>query len=221
MEIILDYFTSLYHNPRIEPIPDTVVAAIQCLNRKQRGELKVQLFNEAKKMAANAPSLNAIGWLQKTYSNIESNTFRLHKVLFSPGHDIPDALTRLLDAAQNTIDICVFTISDSRLASKLMDAHERGVKVRILSDDQKTYDQGSQVFGLHQAGIPVKIDHSRYHMHHKFGVVDARVAFSGSYNWTYTASSHNQENLIITTNYDIVGQYTIEFDRLWEQMFHI
>ena len=80
-------------------------------------------------------------------------------------------------------------------------------------------DRGSQVSLLDMAGIPVRIDHSRYHMHHKFGIIDGRIAFSGSYNWTYTATKHNQENLLVTTNYDIVHQYLEEYENLWQEMF--
>ena len=66
--------------------------------------------------------------------------------------------------------------------------------------------------------VPVKTDDSRYHMHHKFGVVDNRMTFSGSYNWTYTAQNHNQENLVITTNFTIVQQFIEEYESLWHQM---
>ncbi len=32
-------------------------------------------------------------------------------------------------------------------------------------------------------------------------------------------AKHNQENLIITTNYDIVRQFEEEFEKLWKEMF--
>jgi phosphatidylserine/phosphatidylglycerophosphate/cardiolipin synthase-like enzyme len=143
----------------------------------------------------------------------------LHEVLISPGKQIPDTLNVLLDNAKHSIEICVFTISDQSLSKRIVDAHRRGVAVRIISDDQKVNDRGSQVYNLKKAGIKVKIDHSRYHMHHKFGVIDNRISFTGSYNWTYTATKHNQENLIVTTNYDIVKQFGMEFEKLWGEMF--
>jgi phosphatidylserine/phosphatidylglycerophosphate/cardiolipin synthase-like enzyme len=83
------------------------------------------------------------------------------------------------------------------------------------------YDHGSAIWDLKNAGIPVKTDHSRYHMHHKFGIIDSRIVFTGSFNWTYTASKHNQENLLITTNFDINKQYSEEFEQLWAEMFKL
>jgi phosphatidylserine/phosphatidylglycerophosphate/cardiolipin synthase-like enzyme len=44
------------------------------------------------------------------------------------------------------------------------------------------------------------------------------MAFTGSFNWTYTATKHNQENLLVTSYYDVVTQYLTEFERLWEEM---
>jgi len=57
-------------------------------------------------------------------------------------------------------------------------------------------------------------------MHNKFGIIDNRIAFTGSFNWTYTATKHNQENLLATSNFDIVNQYKDEFGRLWNEMFN-
>ena len=55
-------------------------------------------------------------------------------------------------------------------------------------------------------------------MHHKFSIVDQRIAFTGSYNWTYAAQNNNQENIVITTNYTIVHQFIDEYQSLWNQM---
>ena len=74
---------------------------------------------------------------------------------------------------------------------------------------------------LKETGIQIKTDHSHYHMHNKFGIIDQRVAITGSFNWTYTATKHNQENLLATSNFTIVKQYEEEFNRLWSEMFEL
>lgn len=221
MEKIVTFFIDQFKSENHFKLPVDIIDEIKLLNRADKANLKKRLFNEAKILSNHQNGLKAIDWLDTVFYEIEKHTFRYHKVLFSPGNDIPETLSFLLEQAKKSIDICVFTISDSRLAGKILDASRRGIKVRILSDDRKSFDRGSQVYGMHKSGIPVKIDHSRYHMHHKFGVIDSRIAFSGSYNWTYTAKQHNQENLIVTTNYDIVNQFHDEFEKLWKEMFWI
>ena len=115
----------------------------------------------------------------------------------------------------------VFTISDEQLSRALLAALARGVKVRLLTDNNKMRDHGSQVKELARAGVEVRIDNSRYHMHNKFGIIDDRIAFTGSYNWTYTAKAYNQENLVVTTNYTIVHKFIDEFATLWGEMFRL
>ena len=218
METIVDYFVEIFHQDNHYELPLNIVVRLNELDRATRGDLKSRLFNEAKRLGQNGDGLRAIRWLENAFLVIEKNSFRYHQVLFSPGKDIPEIIAFLIDQAATSIDLCVCTISDSRLSEKLIQAHLRGVKVRIITDDQKCFDDGSQVFALSRAGIPVKTDDSRYHMHHKFAVVDGRIAFSGSYNWTYTAQNHNQENLVITTNYSIVHQSMDEYEALWNEM---
>jgi phosphatidylserine/phosphatidylglycerophosphate/cardiolipin synthase-like enzyme len=82
-------------------------------------------------------------------------------------------------------------------------------------------DKGSEIYQLQQKGIAVKTDHSHYHMHNKFGIIDNRVAITGSFNWTYTATKHNQENMLATSKFEIVRQYQAEFNRLWDEMYQL
>lgn len=221
MEDIIEYFTDIFHLERHAELPVGIVEKLNALDRAQRGELKSRLFTEAKRLGVGGDGLRAIRWLESTFDQIEKYSFRLHEVLFSPGQDIPENLAFYLSQAKSSIDLCVFTISDDVLSGCLKALHERGVKIRIITDNNKMRDAGSQVKELARCGIDVKVDNSRYHMHNKFGIIDNRIAFTGSYNWTYTAKLHNQENLLLTTNFTIVHRFVDEFTMLWEQMFRL
>lgn len=51
-------------------------------------------------------------------------------------------LLQLLRGAQRTLDVCVFTITCDEIADALMQAHKRGVRVRVISDnDQACVDR--------------------------------------------------------------------------------
>lgn len=221
MDKIVQYLADNFGQPFINGSDSEIAHQINLLNREERGELRYRLFNEARRLDKENNGQQALFWLQNCFELIDKYMFRLHKVFFSPGTDILESITDLLKQANHSLDLCVFTITDERLASDILYCHQRGIKIRIITDDEKMYDNGSAIKDLKNAGIPIKIDHSRYHMHHKFGIIDSRIVLTGSFNWTYTASKHNQENLLVTTNYDIVDQYSAQYEQLWKEMFKL
>ena len=137
---------------------------------------------------------------------------------FSPGDDCPRAIGRLLANAVKTADICVFTITDDRLSDAILDAHRRGVAVRIIADDAKAEDLGSDVGRFEREGIPTRVDRSPFHMHHKFAILDRATLLTGSYNWTRGAARDNEENLIVTTDPRFLCPFQDTFDRLWAKL---
>jgi len=137
------------------------------------------------------------------------------KVCFSPEMDCVELIQDFLKSAQSTIDICVYTISDDRISELLMGLHRAGRNIRIITDDQKKDDAGSDIRRLHKKGVPVKEDLSQSFMHHKFAIIDKTALMTGSYNWTRGAADRNYENLIYTENLELVNPFVAEFERLW------
>jgi mitochondrial cardiolipin hydrolase len=122
-----------------------------------------------------------------------------------------------LDAARVSLDICVFTITDDRITDRIREAAKRGVRIRIITDDEKAGDDGSDVYRLAAAGLAVREDFSADHMHHKFAVVDGRQVITGSFNWT-KGSANNYENTLVCNAPQVVSAYREEFERLWDMM---
>jgi phosphatidylserine/phosphatidylglycerophosphate/cardiolipin synthase-like enzyme len=140
------------------------------------------------------------------------------EVLFSPGPDCLEGILSCLRSARRTIDVCVFTITDDRIAEALLDAHDRRVSVRVITDNDKASDRGSDVWKLERRGVPVRVDRTEFHMHHKFAVFDGSLALTGSYNWTRGAARDNEENLVISDAPRFVEAFQGEFERLWRQL---
>ena len=86
--------------------------------------------------------------------------------------------------------------------------------IRIITDDDKTMDRGSDIEFLKNRGAKVKMDDSPHHMHHKFALFDDELLLTGSYNWTRSASQYNQENILETNDPKAIDQYKREFERL-------
>lgn len=136
---------------------------------------------------------------------------------FSPGNYCMDKIKERFDAAKQTIEICVFTIADNEISEAILDAHKRGVNIRIITDDEKQLDVGSDIEFLREQGIVVRTDNSSSHMHHKFAIFDHQYLLNGSFNWTRSASKYNQENIIISNNKKLIDAYSQEFNQLWQQ----
>jgi mitochondrial cardiolipin hydrolase len=137
---------------------------------------------------------------------------------FSPGDECLRAIIRLLELSRKTVDICVFTITDDRLADAILGAYRSGVAIRVITDNAKAEDLGSDVGRLERAGIVVRVDRSPSHMHHKYALFDASTLLTGSYNWTRGAAVDNEENLIVTDEPRLVGPFGSAFERLWASL---
>lgn len=137
---------------------------------------------------------------------------------FSPGHQCAQRIASLFARARQAVDVCVFTITDDRIASAMLDAHRRGIALRVITDNDKASDLGSDIERLRAAGIPVCIDRTAYHMHHKFAVFDGALLLNGSYNWTRSAAEYNHENFLLTSDRRLIDGFAAAFEKLWNEL---
>ena len=93
------------------------------------------------------------------------------------------------------------------------------VRVRVVTDNDKSFDRGSDAARLRAAGIALATDQSDAHMHHKFAIVDESLLLTGSYNWTRSAYRENQENILVTEERTVVRSFQETFDALWRRWY--
>jgi cardiolipin hydrolase len=137
---------------------------------------------------------------------------------FSPGDACLGLIVNHFHRARHTADICVFTITDDRISNAILDAHRRGVKIRIITDDEKAYDAGSDVPRFVAEKIPLRVDNTPFHMHHKFAIFDGQWLLNGSYNWTRGAAENNLENVVELCDRILIEQFQTEFDAIWNKL---
>ena len=140
------------------------------------------------------------------------------EVYFSPHDACVPRIIRLFDAARRSVDVCVFTITDDRIKDAILRAHRRDVAVRIISDNDKSSDLGSDVDQLDRLGVSVRVDRSPYHMHHKYAIFDRSRLMTGSYNWTRSAAENNEENFIVTSDKKLLRSFESSFQALWDEL---
>lgn len=140
------------------------------------------------------------------------------EVFFSPGESCRQAIIHQISQAVRQLQVCVFTISDDQITRQLLLAHKKGVAIQIITDNDKSMDEGSDVEQLWRAGIAVRMDTTPNHMHHKFMVADQKTLITGSYNWTLSAARFNHENVLLTRELDTVKHFSAHFGKLWPAM---
>lgn len=168
-----------------------------------------------------AYEMDALGWLEhivKTLDQVRGSaaSLRADEAWFSPGDACKRRILEAIDDARLSLDVCVFTLSDDDISRALMEARQRQVPVRLITDDDKSLDTGNDVDRLSRLGLSVVKDRTPGHMHHKFAVIDGRTLLNGSFNWTRSATLSNHENLTVSYQPDMIRKFSEEFNRLWK-----
>ena len=134
---------------------------------------------------------------------------------FFPDPSNEEKVVSMLRTCKKTLDIAIFSLTLDSIAEAILEAFQRGIKVRLIADDECAKNKGSNVKLIASVGVPCKTDNAIYHMHHKFAVIDSSVVIMGSFNWTGQAVKYNQENIFFYEDKNIASQYAKEFERLW------
>lgn len=188
-------------------------------NTSEQAKVRQIAFKLATNVIEEIGEIAAMEWLQSLIKLLYSNESSVKSsAYFSPSKDCLHRIQQFINETQHSLDICVFTITDNRIVDKIIAAHQRGVKVRIISDDDKSEDLGSDFDYLKSQGIDCIHDKTSAHMHHKFALSDGIKLLNGSYNWTRSACTSNNENITVTNQKSLVDQFSKEFLRLWKHL---
>jgi phosphatidylserine/phosphatidylglycerophosphate/cardiolipin synthase-like enzyme len=192
---------------------------------QDRGVVRHAVFDAARAASASLDSAQLLEWLEDTLKVVApvepqqpAASTTPAEAFFSPGTACLQQITHRFAAARRSADVCVFTITDDRITRSILDAHRRGVQLRIITDNDKAFDLGSDVQQLRAAGVPLKVDATPFHMHHKFAIFDGVRLLNGSYNWTRGAAESNEENLIDTGDPKLIAAFAAEFQNLWKKL---
>jgi phosphatidylserine/phosphatidylglycerophosphate/cardiolipin synthase-like enzyme len=190
-------------------------------DEQKLGVCRHQAFDLARDAVADPRARQVLEWLEDVVKLLHpgaSSSEGTADACFSPDGGCPARIAALFARARQKVEACVFTITDDRISDAIVVAHRRGVAIRIITDNDKAFDPGSDIDDLIAAGIPVRIDQTPYHMHHKFAIFDGSLLLNGSYNWTRSAAEHNHENFILSADRRLIAAFSQTFERLWKQL---
>jgi len=188
-----------------------------------RGLARNRLFESVRDAATDSKTIMLLKFIEdvlKVLMPMASNiagTPQPDGVYFSPGDACLNQILARFNGARSRADVCVFTITDDRITRAILKAQQRGVQLRIITDNDKSEDLGSDAQQLRNAGVPLRMDRTEYHMHHKFAIFDGLRLLNGSYNWTRGAAEQNEENITDTSSPEMIASFQKEFDTLWDR----
>lgn len=137
-------------------------------------------------------------------------------IYFSPEDHAQAALVELLDNAQTSISFLAYSFTADPLGEVIRQRAEAGIKVSgVMETDQVASNSGTEYDAFRVAGLDVRLDGNRGLMHHKFMIIDEQIVVTGSYNFSASAETTNDENVLVIYDPVIAQQYLQEFQRVY------
>ena len=126
---------------------------------------------------------------------------------FTPPAGCGTVIANLISKAQDSIYVQAYGFTSGEIAKALINAHERGVKVRVLLDKSNIGAKHSKMRDIRKAGIEVSIDKVSGIAHNKVIIIDKQKVITGSFNFTVGADIRNTENVIIVNDREVAKRY--------------
>ena len=126
---------------------------------------------------------------------------------FTPPSGCGAVIANQISKAQESIHVQAYGFTSGEIAKALINAHHRGVKVKVLLDKSNIGAKYSKMRDLRKADIEVLIDEVSGIAHNKIIIIDGSAVITGSFNFTTSADIRNTENVIIVQNKPLAQKY--------------
>jgi len=124
-----------------------------------------------------------------------------------------------IENAARSVDLVIYELQDSQIEQALVDAHNRGVKVRVILQNVNTFghkpNEGAYAF-LQGNGVPIRWAGKQFFLtHQKTLIVDGAAAFIMTFNLMSKYYETSRDFGIITTNHKDIAAIQEVFDADW------
>lgn len=126
---------------------------------------------------------------------------------FTPGQDCTGVVVGAISSARRDVLVQAYSFTSPPIAAALIEAHRRGVRVRVILDKSQRTERYSGADFLANQGVPVLIDARHAIAHNKVMVIDGDRVITGSFNFTRSAQERNAENLLVLRDRDLARRY--------------
>lgn len=156
----------------------------------------------------------------RALSAIEDQSLAIHgtriSVFFSPEDKPAQYIVSLLENARRNIRFMAFSYTQPDMGNAMLSQIEAGLTVEGVFEAVGSDSEHSEMMKLHCGGGSMRRDGNPGFLHHKVIIIDNRIVITGSFNFSDSANTRNNENVFIIDNAEIAKQYLNEFQRVWE-----
>jgi phosphatidylserine/phosphatidylglycerophosphate/cardiolipin synthase-like enzyme len=132
---------------------------------------------------------------------------------FAPEDDVGEKIVARLEEAQKSIYFMAFSFTDERMGRVIVDKAKAGVKVGGVFEKRGSDTKDSEYGLLHDSKLDVLVDGNPYILHHKVFIIDEQVVVLGSFNFSKSADTSNDENVLIVHDPGLAARYLEEYQR--------
>jgi len=135
---------------------------------------------------------------------------------FSPDGGIENRIVELIRGAKKNIKFLAYSFTSDPIGQAMRDQAFFGIPISgVMDKDQINTNEGTEFDLLKQGGVDVRRDGIAGLMHHKLILIDDSIVITGSYNFSNSAETRNDENVIILFNTEAAARYLDEFWRVY------
>jgi phosphatidylserine/phosphatidylglycerophosphate/cardiolipin synthase-like enzyme len=137
---------------------------------------------------------------------------------FAPRDRVMDKVVQEANKARHSIKFMIFTYTDQDLAKQMVSQAKLGVDVQGVIEARGA-SQGAMptLFCAKQKMLQVRTDGNSATMHHKVIIIDDETVITGSFNFTRSADTANDDSLVIIRNPNVAALYITEFNKVFAE----
>jgi phosphatidylserine/phosphatidylglycerophosphate/cardiolipin synthase-like enzyme len=142
-EIYLESFNSLQLSSQDKKLIKEAIKS-NGIEKREKDLIRSKIFDLARDKFSSETDRSIINWLEEANKSLFSrqNKNSENEAFFSPGEECVSAIISRIKLATQSIKVCVFTISDDRIADSLIQAQKLGILVKVITDNDKIFDEG-------------------------------------------------------------------------------
>lgn len=136
---------------------------------------------------------------------------------FSPDDHPADQIVEEINNAQQSIYFLAFSFTSDPLAEAIIARAQRGVTVAgVMEESQAESNIGGDYKLFVTSGINVRLDGNPRNMHNKVIIIDKHTVITGSYNFSSSTETRNDENIVIIHDTEVAALYLDEFEKIYD-----